>query len=124
LVTSLTQYTALITNEYLQKFDDPYRYSDGTLYVHQVPWSLDQLPAICEAIQDASGVSHHHQTPLPSPTVLRKKRKALDNITGSSNQAQRVQKERKGEVRWIGLGDNRLSEAEDLLDVSLWIKPV
>lgn len=59
-------------------------------------WSLDQLAAICEAIQDASGVSHHYQTPLPSPTVLTKKRKALDNITGSSNQAQRVQKERKG----------------------------
>lgn len=96
LVTGLTQYTAIVTREYLQKFDDPYHFSDSALHVHQTSWGLDQLPALFIALQGASGVSHSLETPLPSPAATTKKRKALDDITGSPNQAPRVHKQIKG----------------------------
>lgn len=54
--TLLTQYTAIVSQEYLQKFDDPYHYHNATLDVYQTSFPLNQPGAIFHAIRDASGL--------------------------------------------------------------------
>ncbi|KAH6667393.1 hypothetical protein B0J14DRAFT_658843 [Halenospora varia] len=54
LVTSLKQYTATITDEYLQKFDDPYHFHDSALHIHQESFRIGLPSTMFQAIQEAS----------------------------------------------------------------------
>ncbi|KAF8855839.1 hypothetical protein BDZ45DRAFT_692215 [Acephala macrosclerotiorum] len=54
LITSLKQYTATITDEYLQKFDDPYHFHDSALHIHQESFPIDLPSTMFQAIQAAS----------------------------------------------------------------------
>ncbi|TVY59376.1 hypothetical protein LSUE1_G010186, partial [Lachnellula suecica] len=84
-VTSLKQYTATITEKYLQKFDDPHHFHDGTLHIHQTLFSLDSPLTIFQAIRAA-----FHDQILPSTSsTIHRKRKALGDIAGAVNKIQR-----------------------------------
>lgn len=84
LVASLTQYTALVTDEYLQEFDNPYCFSDSTLHIYQTSWRLDQLPGIHEASRMASSSLHQDEAATSSLSIVTKKRRAFDDITDTS----------------------------------------
>jgi hypothetical protein len=83
LVTRLIQYAAVISEEYLQKFDDPYRFHDCALYIYQNPLHVEQPMGICQAIKNASGV-HDPKSGL--------KRKVLGDIMGAGRNTARETK--------------------------------
>jgi hypothetical protein len=94
LITTLKQYTAIITDEYLQKIDNPFRSYSYTLSVHQKLFSLDKPSAICsifQAIQKASGLRILSAADLDA---RQKKRKALgERSEEEMNRRQRTQSE-------------------------------
>ena len=97
LVTALKQYTAVITEEYLKKFDDPYHSYDGTLCIHQASFSLDQPAAIYEAVRDASMAPSQQETSISSPPAAIEKRKPADDVTDADAnvEKQKMQKPEK-----------------------------
>lgn len=88
LVTSLKQYTATITDEYLQKFDDPYHFHDSALHIHQKSFRIDLPSTMFQAIQEASRAQNLSLVPLTQS----KKRKALCDITGGANKVRRTER--------------------------------
>jgi len=81
-ITSLKQYTATITDEYLQKFDDPYHFHASTLHIYQTSYHINSPATIFQAMKAGS------RTPnlsLDSSTTG-EKRKALSEITKASTQ--------------------------------------
>jgi hypothetical protein len=74
--TTLIQYTVVVPEEYLQKFDDPYHFHDCTLDIYQKPPPINQPRGIYQAIKEASGI------PDPESGL---KRKALRDITDASH---------------------------------------
>lgn len=54
--TALIQYTVVIPEGYLQKFDDPYHFHDCTLDIYQKPLPITQPMNIFREIQKASGI--------------------------------------------------------------------
>lgn len=88
-VPSLKQYTALVSEEFLKKFDYPYQFFDSTLEIHQVSWNMDQLPALFKAVQDASGFQGPEKASVPSRSSASKKRKVSGGVTGEAPKEQR-----------------------------------
>lgn len=86
-VTSLKQYTATVVDEYLQKFDDPHHFHDGTLHIHQTLFSLDSPLTIFQAIRAAS----HGQSLTSTSSTIHYKRKALSDAAGAVNKIRRTE---------------------------------
>jgi hypothetical protein len=102
LVTSLKQYTVIIADEYLQKFDDTYHFYDSALHIHQESFRIGLPSTMFQAIQEAS----HAQNLSLVPSTKSKRRKALGDITEVANKVRRTEraeansnKERMGSLR-------------------------
>ncbi|KAH8586485.1 hypothetical protein B0O99DRAFT_602445 [Bisporella sp. PMI_857] len=88
LVTSLKQYTATITDEYLQKLDDPYHFHDSALHIHQESFRVGLPSTMFQAIRAASRAQNLSLV----PSTISKKRKALGDITEVANKVRRTER--------------------------------
>jgi hypothetical protein len=86
--TTLIQYTVVVPEDYLQKFDDPYHFHDCTLDIYQKPLPINQPMSIYQAIIKASGI------PGPASGL---KRKALRDIMDAGHNSAREPKRTKHE---------------------------
>lgn len=71
-ITSLTQYTAEITDEYLQKFTNPYRFSDATLHIYQNSLRVDSRPKSISNLFDTMCVASGIEIPPGVPMIEKK----------------------------------------------------
>lgn len=85
--TSLKQYTTIITDEYLQKLEDPCHFHDGNLQIHQTSFPIEFPSTIFQAIREASGTL---TLPLAISNTSTKRKVSGDITAEQVNKVQRA----------------------------------